>query len=155
MHSDIGKGVLNSHLGSSPDPCYIQNCVIMNCVIKRFRAIRMLLKHDFAVLRISILGPSQKLTSLPVTCTVANVISLRQDYASLCPGNGIFKMFASTVPFCAIIGTGKKELFEPFSPKFSSFKTFLCNNNDQTCFTKYINICWFQHLPSGPVDVNA
>ena len=37
MHSDIGKGVINSHLGSNPDPCYIQNCVIMNCVVKRFR----------------------------------------------------------------------------------------------------------------------
>ena len=33
----IGKGVLNSHLRSKPEPCYIQNCVIMNRVIKRFR----------------------------------------------------------------------------------------------------------------------
>ena len=33
----IGKGVLNSHLGSNPDLCYIQNHVITNCVIKRFR----------------------------------------------------------------------------------------------------------------------
>ena len=24
------KRVLNSHLGTNPDPCYIQNCVIMN-----------------------------------------------------------------------------------------------------------------------------
>ena len=31
------KMSLNSHLGSNPDPCYIQNCVIMNHVIKRFR----------------------------------------------------------------------------------------------------------------------
>ena len=38
----IGKGVLhvNSHLGSNPDPSYIQNHVIMNCVIKRFRCIQ-------------------------------------------------------------------------------------------------------------------
>ena len=35
----IGKGILNSHLGSIPDPCYIQNHVITNCVIKRFRCI--------------------------------------------------------------------------------------------------------------------
>ena len=27
----IRKGVLNSHLGSNPDPCYIQNRVIMKC----------------------------------------------------------------------------------------------------------------------------
>ena len=32
----IRKGVLNSHLGSNPDPCYIQNYVITNRVIKRF-----------------------------------------------------------------------------------------------------------------------
>ena len=34
---DIRKGVLNSHLGSNPNPCYIQNRVITNSVIKRFR----------------------------------------------------------------------------------------------------------------------
>ena len=33
----IGKWVLNSHLGSNSDPCYIQNRVITNRVIKRFR----------------------------------------------------------------------------------------------------------------------
>ena len=33
----IGKEVLNSHLGSKPDQCYIQNCVIMNHVMKRLR----------------------------------------------------------------------------------------------------------------------
>ena len=27
--------VFNDHLGSSNDPCYIQNCVIMNHVINR------------------------------------------------------------------------------------------------------------------------
>ena len=26
--------VFNDHLGSSNDPCYVQNCVIMNRVIK-------------------------------------------------------------------------------------------------------------------------
>ena len=36
----IGKGILNSHLGSIPDPCGIQNCVITNRVIKRFRCIK-------------------------------------------------------------------------------------------------------------------
>ena len=35
----IGKGTLNSHLGSNSDSCYIQNHVIMNRVIKRFRCI--------------------------------------------------------------------------------------------------------------------
>ena len=35
----IGKGVFDSHLGSSPDPCYIQNRVISGRVIKRFRYI--------------------------------------------------------------------------------------------------------------------
>ena len=33
----IGKSVLNNHLGSSSDLCYILYCVIMNCVIKRLR----------------------------------------------------------------------------------------------------------------------
>ena len=33
----IRKGVLNSHLGSSPDPCCIQNRVITNRVEKMFR----------------------------------------------------------------------------------------------------------------------
>ena len=37
MYSLIGKSVLNDHLGSNTDPCYIQNCVIMNHVIKRLR----------------------------------------------------------------------------------------------------------------------
>ena len=32
-----GKEVLNSHLESNPDPCYIQTHVIANCVIKRFK----------------------------------------------------------------------------------------------------------------------
>ena len=36
------KGVLNSHLESNPDPCCIQNCVIMNRVIKTFRCINIL-----------------------------------------------------------------------------------------------------------------
>ena len=42
------------------------------------------------------------------TCTVENVISRRQDDVSHCPGSGVFKTFASNVPFRAIIGTGKK-----------------------------------------------
>ena len=37
MYNYIGKSVLNDHLGSSTDPCYIQNRVIMNRVIKRLR----------------------------------------------------------------------------------------------------------------------
>ena len=37
MYSYIAKSVFDEHLGSSNDPCYIQNCVIMNRVIKRLR----------------------------------------------------------------------------------------------------------------------
>ena len=33
----IGKGVLNRHLGSSPDLCSTQNCVEMNRIIKSSR----------------------------------------------------------------------------------------------------------------------
>ena len=39
MYSYIGKSVLNDHLGSNTDPCYIQNHVITNRVIKRLRCI--------------------------------------------------------------------------------------------------------------------
>ena len=39
MYRFVGKSVLNDNLGSSSDPCYIQNRVIMNCVIKRLRCI--------------------------------------------------------------------------------------------------------------------
>ena len=39
MYSYIGHSVLNDHLGSSTDPCYIQNRVITNRVIKRLRCI--------------------------------------------------------------------------------------------------------------------
>ena len=55
------------------------------------KAIHMLLIHHFAVLRTSIPGLPQKLTSSSVTYTVANVISGRQYDVSLCPGSGIFK----------------------------------------------------------------
>ena len=68
----------------------------------------MLLIHGFAVLRISIPGPTQKVMSSLVMCTVANVISLRQDGVSLCPGSGVFKTFTVKVLFHAIIDTGKK-----------------------------------------------
>ena len=37
MYSFIAKSVFNDHLGSSNDPCYVQNLVIMNPVIKRLR----------------------------------------------------------------------------------------------------------------------
>ena len=37
MYCHIAKSVLNDHLGSSNDPCYIQNRVILNHVIKRLR----------------------------------------------------------------------------------------------------------------------
>ena len=39
MYSYIAKSVLNDHLGSSNDPCYIQNRVITDRVIKRLRCI--------------------------------------------------------------------------------------------------------------------
>ena len=37
MYNYIVKSVLSDHLGSSNDPCYIQNGVIMNCVIRRLK----------------------------------------------------------------------------------------------------------------------
>ena len=37
MYSYIAKSVFNDQLGSSTDPCYIQNRVITNRVIKRLR----------------------------------------------------------------------------------------------------------------------
>ena len=37
MYSNIGNSGLNDYLGSSSDPCYIQNRVITNRVIKRLR----------------------------------------------------------------------------------------------------------------------
>ena len=96
---------INSHVLTGTNPC-------IN------KAIHVLLMHGFVVLRISIPGPSQNLTLSSVTCTVANVILWRQNKAIICPGNGIFNTFAGNVPFRAIIGTEKKELFEAFSPKF-------------------------------------
>ena len=37
MYSYIAKSVFNDQLGSSTDPCYIQNRVITNRAIKRLR----------------------------------------------------------------------------------------------------------------------
>ena len=37
MYSYIAKSVFNDQLGSSTDPCYIQNRAITNRVIKRLR----------------------------------------------------------------------------------------------------------------------
>ena len=37
MYSYIAKSVFDDHLGSSNEPCYIQNRVITNCVIKRLK----------------------------------------------------------------------------------------------------------------------
>ena len=39
MFSYIAKSVSNYHLGSTNDPCYIQNRVITNRVIKRLKCI--------------------------------------------------------------------------------------------------------------------
>ena len=39
MFSYIAKSVSNDHLGSTNDPCYIQNRVITNRVIKRLRCV--------------------------------------------------------------------------------------------------------------------
>ena len=59
----------------------------------------------------------------------------------------------------------KEELFEAFSPKFLSDKTFLCNNSDQTCFFLiHLHLLGPREVlkpepetpPSGgPADVNA
>ena len=47
----IRKCVLNSHLGSNPNPCYIPNCVITNRVLKRFRYIIKIKEKDKIIIR--------------------------------------------------------------------------------------------------------
>ena len=106
---------INKHDLTDTNPCINQ-------------AIHVLLIHSFVVLHMCIPGPSQKLTSLSVTCIKANVIWWCQNDVSIYPGSTVFKMLASNVPFRAIIGAGK-DFCEAFSPKFS----FLCNNSNQTC----------------------
>ena len=66
MHCDIGKGVLNSHLGSNPDPCYIQNRVITNRVIKRLKCISkfVLIQHILST-QVSDTGPMVLWLSIP------------------------------------------------------------------------------------------
>ena len=44
MYSYIEKSDSNDNLGSSTDPCYIQNRVITNHVIKRLRCILSILQ---------------------------------------------------------------------------------------------------------------
>ena len=120
----------------------------------------MLLMPDFVVLRMSIPGSSQKVTSSSATCTVANVkITL-----SLCPGSGVFKTFAGNVPFRAIICAGKKNFSKHF---LQGFRVTKCSNSDQTYFSYTLTSAHrevfkpspfrlgFQHLPRGPTDVNA
>ena len=51
MYSYIGKSVLNDHLGSNTEPCYIQNHVITNRVIKRLRCIKKVSVQYLATLR--------------------------------------------------------------------------------------------------------
>ena len=72
----------------------------------------MLLIHSIAVVRISIPRQSQKLTSSSLTCTVANVILWHQDDVRLCPGRGVFKMFAVTCLSAPFYRYRKKELFK-------------------------------------------
>ena len=74
--------------------------------------------HGFAVLRISIAGLSQKLTSSSVTGTEANIILWREDDISLWPGSGVFKTFACNVPFRITIGTGKKNFLKHFLQRY-------------------------------------
>ena len=92
----------------------------------------------------------------------------RSDDVSLCPGSGVFKMFAGNVLFRAIIGTCKKNYLKQFlqslQAKKKTKKNILCNNNDQTCFSDTLTsagplpspfrFC-FQDLPRGPADINA
>ena len=77
----------------------------------------MLLIHSFAILRISILGPSQHLTS-SVKCILGNLISLCQNEVIIFPGSSVFKTFAGNVPFHAIIATGKKNFSNHFLQSF-------------------------------------
>ena len=131
-------------------------------------AIHMLLMHGFAVLHISIPGPSQNLTSSAVTCTLPNVISWRQHDVSLCPGSGVFKTFTGNVPFRACIKRPFRVIFSTFSSE-KMFYAMVANKHVFWYINICINICWapremlkpslfrlgFQHLPGGPADVNA
>ena len=58
----MGKGDWNSHLGSNPDPCYIQNRVITNHVIKRFRCILYIFHQEL----------SEKFIHLPPYCILTD-----------------------------------------------------------------------------------
>ena len=102
---------INSHVLIGTNPC-------IN------KAIHVLSIHGFAVLSISIPGPSQNLISPSVTCTVANVILWCQNDVFNSPGSCIFKMFTGDMAFRAIIGTGKKELKKHFLHGFRMTKWF-------------------------------
>ena len=138
------------------------------------KAIHVLLIHDFAVLRISIPGLSQKLMSSSVTCTVANVISWREDDISLCHGSSVFKTFAGNMPFHAIVGTGKKNFSKDFfcdgctCQSFRATKCFYAILAIKHAFLIHKHLLGpsggvkpspfrlgFQHLPWDPADVNA
>ena len=88
------------------------------------KAIHVLLINGFAVLRISILGLSQNLTSSSVTCTKANVISWCQNGVIIRPGSDVFKTSACNLPFCTIIGTGKKNFSKHFLQSFQVKECF-------------------------------
>ena len=57
-------------------PCCTLLTAMFSCIN---RAIHVLLIHGFVILRMSIPGQSQKLTTSSVTCTEANVIQWHQD----------------------------------------------------------------------------
>ena len=119
---------INSHVLTGTNPC-INN------------AIHMLLIHGFAVLRISIPGPWQNLMSSAVTCTVANVISWRQNEIIICPESCIFKTFADNIPFRAILGTEKKDFSKHFLHSFE-WKNVLMQLYRSNMIFWHINICW-------------
>ena len=118
----------------------INNHVVTGTNLGITKAIHVLLIHCFAVLRISNPEPSQNLTSSSVTCTVANVISWRQNEVIICPGSGILKTFAGNVPFHTITGTGKNNFSKHFLKRLWVTKCFYTIIGTKHDF-RYINIC--------------
>ena len=91
------------------------------------KAIHVLLIHGLAVLRISIPGP-QKLTSSSVTCSVTNIILWRQDDVSLYSWKQSFQNVCLSM---ALLVQEKKNFSKHF---LRSFRVFVCNNSNETCF---------------------
>ena len=81
----IRKGVWNSHLGSNPNPCYIQNRVITNRVIKRFRCISLMQHNKVGGWKADL---GQKPICHPQTVPVLRSLRLWSTWDTQWPGIG-------------------------------------------------------------------